>query len=86
MTKEDRIAMENDMGVVFEKLIADPNYGGAYHSITPGHVSKIEDDKYNELVKAHIMFKDMSKDSFLLSAGISEHWPHGRGCYHSDDK
>ena len=32
------------------------------------------------------MFKDMSKDSFLLSAGISEHWPHGRGCYISEDK
>ena len=34
----------------------------------------------------HIMFKDMSADSFLLSAGISEHWPHGRGCYHSEDR
>ena len=27
------------------------------------------------------MFKDMSKDSFLLSAGIARDWPHGRGCY-----
>lgn len=31
------------------------------------------------------MFKDMSKDSFLLTAGIAEHWPHGRGCYISED-
>ena len=32
------------------------------------------------------MFKDMSKDSFLLSAGISADWPFGRGCYMSEDK
>ena len=28
----------------------------------------------------------MSKDDFLLSAGISRDWPHGRGCYVSEDK
>merc|ERR1712224_134899 len=28
----------------------------------------------------------MSADSFLLSAGISADWPHGRGCYVSGDK
>ena len=32
------------------------------------------------------MFKDMSADSFLLSAGISADWPYGRGCYVSEDK
>jgi protein-arginine kinase len=32
------------------------------------------------------MFKDMSEDSYLLQAGIAEHWPHGRGCYVSEDK
>lgn len=32
------------------------------------------------------MFKDMSKDEFLLAAGIAEDWPHGRGCYISEDK
>merc|ERR1712061_252083 len=35
---------------------------------------------------AHIMFKDMSADSFLVDAGIACHWPHGRGCYFSTDK
>ena len=28
----------------------------------------------------------MSADSFLLSAGIAGDWPHGRGCYISEDK
>ena len=32
------------------------------------------------------MFKDMSSDSYLVSAGIAQHWPHGRGCYYSADK
>eukprot|EP00335_Anophryoides_haemophila_P000070 CAMPEP_0204821606 /NCGR_PEP_ID=MMETSP1018-20131115/35240_1 /ASSEMBLY_ACC=CAM_ASM_000518 /TAXON_ID=46462 /ORGANISM="Anophryoides haemophila, Strain AH6" /LENGTH=177 /DNA_ID=CAMNT_0051937807 /DNA_START=686 /DNA_END=1219 /DNA_ORIENTATION=+ len=27
----------------------------------------------------------MSKDSFLLTAGIAQDWPHGRGCYVSED-
>jgi len=28
----------------------------------------------------------MSADSFLLGAGIAADWPHGRGCYVSEDK
>jgi len=32
------------------------------------------------------MFKDMSSDSYLVTAGISADWPHGRGCYVSADK
>ena len=43
-------------------------------------------EEYDDYVKKHIMFKDMSADSFLLSAGIAADWPHGRGCYVSEDK
>jgi creatine kinase len=86
MTKEDRCNMENAMGLVFDKLIADEKFGGEYVSITPGHKNFIDDTRYNELVKAHIMFKDMAADSYLTSAGIAAHWPHGRGCYISADK
>lgn len=32
------------------------------------------------------MFKDMSADSYLATAGIAADWPHGRGCYISEDK
>ena len=32
------------------------------------------------------MFKDMSSDSYLKSAGIANHWPFGRGCYVSKDR
>jgi creatine kinase len=86
MTKQDRINMEFDMGRVFDVLIASPAYGGKYVSITPGHKDFIDAKEYDEYVKAHIMFKDMSADSYLVSAGIAGDWPNGRGCYVSEDK
>merc|ERR1719458_1967946 len=85
MTQEDRVNMELAMQPVFEELIKNPDFGGEYVSLTPGHKCHISDERYNELVKAHIMFKDMSADSFLMDAGIACHWPHGRGCYVSSD-
>lgn len=86
MNEKDRKDMENAMGPVFETLKANPDFGGEYVSLTPGHPNKISEEKYNELVTAHIMFKDMSADSFLADAGIASDWPHGRGCYISEDK
>jgi len=78
--------METKMTAAFQNLIANEKFGGAYYSLTPGHPNEIDDDKYNELIKAHIMFKNMANDSFLVDAGIAKHWPHGRGCYVSEDK
>jgi len=86
MTQEDRCAMENAMGPVFDSLIEKPEFGGKYVSLTPDHKNKISDDEYKQLVADHIMFKDMAADSYLASAGIASHWPHGRGCYISEDK
>ena len=71
MTVDDRKNMENDMTVVFKELIADPAFGGRYVSITPGHPNFIDSAEYDQLVKAHIMFKDMSADSYLVTAGIA---------------
>merc|ERR1712007_335637 len=86
MTKKDRIAMEEKLGKAFDTLIAKPGFGGAYYSLTPGHPKFINEKKYQELVDGHIMFKDMAADRYLASAGIASHWPHGRGCYVSEDK
>jgi protein-arginine kinase len=86
MTQQDRVNMEKDMGKVFDALIAKPEFGGKYVSLTPAHPNHIDEAEYKELVDAHIMFKDMSADSYLMQAGIAEHWPHGRGCYVSEDK
>jgi creatine kinase len=86
MSKQDRLDMEIAMGKVFDALIANAEYGGEYVSITPGHKNFIDKARYDELVKAHIMFKDMDNDCYLKSAGIANDWPHGRGCYVSADK
>ena len=86
MTKQDRLAMENTMVQAFETLIEHADYGGKYCSFTPDHPNFVDEAEYQALVDAHIAFKDMSADSYLLSAGIAADWPHGRGVYISEDK
>eukprot|EP00040_Diaphanoeca_grandis_P030459 m.180030 g.180030 ORF g.180030 m.180030 type:complete len:424 (-) comp32000_c0_seq1:232-1503(-) len=86
MSRQQRVDLEMQMCKAFDVLIANADYGGRYHSLTPGHKDFISDDEYNALVKAHIMFKDMSADDFLVQAGIASDWPHGRGCYVSEDR
>jgi len=86
MSKDDRCNMENKLCEAFEKLIAMEEYGGGYNSLTPGHKNEITTEQYNELVAAHIMFKDMAADTYLATAGIASDWPYGRGCYVSADK
>ena len=86
MFQHQRVAMEKKMCSAFDILIQNPDFGGQYYSLTPGHPAQISDVKYQELIREHIMFKDMSADSFLLQAGIASDWPHGRGCYVSEDK
>lgn len=86
MSKCDRVRLESDMIGAFEKLIADPAYGGNYYSLTPGTRYSISNEQYEKLVDDHVMFKNMADDPYLQSAGISSHWPHGRGCYVSKDR
>ncbi len=91
MDRDERIEFEKTMMKAFQKLVNDPNYGGNIYSLSPDHgdgpnPNLISDAKYNELVKAHVMFKDMDADPYLKSAGISSDWPYGRGCWQSADK
>lgn len=86
MTQEDRVSLEKRMISAFECLMKDPEFGGTYNTLTPGNKYSIDEFQYQELVDEHIMFKDMSVDPYLLSAGISAHWPYGRGCYVSRDR
>merc|ERR1712019_82302 len=86
MTEEDRKNMELAMKPVFDELIKNPDFGGEYVSLTPGHPNHISDERYQQLVKEHIMFKHMADDSYLVTAGIAGDWPAGRGCFISADK
>lgn len=85
MTAQDRLDFEAKMVEVFEMLIANPRYGGRYVSLTPNSPYHIGDPEYAKLVADHKMFKDMSNDPYLLSAGISSDWPLGRGMWESHD-
>ena len=91
MDKEERIKFENTMLTAFQALIDNEAFGGAIYSLTPDfgegvvNPNLISEEKYNELVSAHVMFKDMDADPYLKSAGISSDWPYGRGCWQSAD-
>lgn len=86
MTQQDRVDFENYMvETVFEHMVADPNYGGRYVSLTPGSNYQISPEEYSKLVAEHKMFKDMSADPHLAASGISGDWPYGRGMYISND-
>jgi len=92
MDQKERVEFEKSMLPAFDKLIGMPEYGGAVYSLTPdfgngeANPNLISEEKYQELVDAHIMFKNMDADTYLKSAGIASDWPYGRGCYVSDDK
>lgn len=86
MSQEDRIAFENVMIEIFKKLIKNPLFGGRYVSLTPGCEYEISNEQYAQLVAEHKMFKDMSSDRYLTSAGINGNWPYGRGMYISEDQ
>ncbi len=83
MNKKDRVNFENRMTEVFKILIANPDFGGRYMSLTPESEYQITDTEYKALVAGHKMFKDMSADPYLEAAGISADWPYGRGIYES---
>lgn len=77
MTREDRVNFEEYM---VENGFADLIVNGArYVSLTPGSRYEITPEEYQKLVDEHKMFKDMSADPHLASAGISNDWPYGRG-------
>ena len=81
MTKADRIEFEKVMIKAFDVLKDDPDFGGAYYSLTPKSAFELKGQAYQDRVDAHQMFKDMSGDRYLNSGGISSDWPFGRGMY-----
>jgi arginine kinase len=93
MNKAERIRFErNAVLPALNALIADPELGGAIYSLSPDlgegvvNPNLISAERYDELIKEHVMFKDMDADPYLKSAGISSDWPYGRGCWQSTDK
>ena len=84
MTKSERLALETRMIEIFATLQTDPAFGGQYLSLSPGSPCKIDAAEFKRRVDAHQMFKVMSGDRYLVSAGIAADWPYGRGVYISE--
>lgn len=86
MDRDERVRFEQTMLKAFAKLQSMPEYGGTVYSLTPDfgegqtNPNLISNEKYQELIKAHVMFKDMDADPYLNSAGISADWPYGKRC------
>lgn len=89
MSRAERVQLERS---VIKTLLELPLFAGAgVYSLTPAYADgenpyHISDAEYARLVEEHVMFKDMSQDKYLVSAGIGEEWPYGRGCVVSQDR
>ncbi len=81
MTQAQRVEFEGVMSDAFKELGTSAGFAGEYLSLTPGSPWHIDDGEFQRRVEAHQMFKDMSGDPYLASAGISADWPFGRGMY-----
>jgi hypothetical protein len=58
MSRDERVEMERFVLEGIERgLIESPEYGGKYHSFTPGHSHQIPAAEYQGLIKAGLAFK-----------------------------
>lgn len=92
MDRADRIALERAMVAALQVLVDDPAYGGRIFSLTPDfgpdspNPNLIDPAQHQALVDAHLMFRDMTADPYMASAGLAADWPHGRAAYISADR
>lgn len=78
-TLEERIAFENKMVNIFDKMIE--KNGGRYVSLTNGSKYQISNEEFQGFVDDHLMFKDMTEDPHLKVSDLAAHWPNGRGMF-----
>ena len=78
MTKEQRCDPVTFMLTAIEELIAMPEYGGRYCSLTPGHANFVSDEEYQA-------YCDRASRSMIFIRHLCiecrhrRGWPHGRG-------
>ncbi len=86
ISQKERIELEECALTAFEQLSEIPTFAGQYFSLTPDSPNLISQQDYLKRVDARQFFKDMSGDSYLNAAGISDHWPYGRGMFVSEQE
>ncbi len=79
MNLEERNDVQSDLMKIFSSSKLFKN--GKYEKL-----SDMTKERNDELVKSHLLFKDMSKDRFINASGIANDYPSGRGIYISNDK
>ena len=88
MTTEDRSGLESKLVAAFQTLQSNDDYGGRYYALTPGHAEYVDEAGWGSMVDAGgdlARPEDPSSNKEFVSAGIAREFPHGRGCYMSDD-
>lgn len=77
MSKKERISLEAKI----IKAIEESGLKGKYYSLDDIGISK-----QKQLIAGGILFKNAMENPDLVSAGIANDWPVGRGIFISDDK
>ena len=86
MTQQERTTLEDLVVSVLDPLLLDSQWGGRYVSLTPGHPQEITDQEHRELIEDGLMYRSAHKCPEMVSGGLTNHWPYGRGCYISADE
>jgi creatine kinase/arginine kinase len=79
MTAEDRRNLQKDAEEIFATFTGD--LAGKFIP-----VEGMSDSDYDKLVEEHKLYKRQTVDKFMVSSGIAENWPIGRGIFISNDE
>lgn len=86
MSLEERMACEDVVERALQNLLTNPEWGGKYVSLTPGHPDEISLAEYKNYVEDGLMFPPAPNDPRMVVSGQAQDWPYGRGAYISADE
>ena len=78
-TRESRMAIADLLEKVYDRMRSDSTLGGSFY-----RHSLMSERRRQSLIRDHFLFK--GKDPMQAASGYHEHWPHGRGVFHNNDK
>jgi len=84
MTKADRLRLEDTVVRVLTSPENPHRINGVYRSFTPGHAKMMTETEYQSLCEMGAAFPHSIKDSEEMF-GATRDWPHGRGCFISNE-
>jgi creatine kinase/arginine kinase len=79
ITRDERFDVERKVVAALSTLKGD--LSGSYEPLV-----KMTDERQQQLIAEHILFKDMSADPYLAVAGCARNWPEARGIFMNEAK